>query len=497
MDARRDRGLIKDSNATLKKVYLSCSSVSSESSRISLLLYYSFTFLIVDLAQIQLLPVYSTLSSPVPLSLTALESPGPVPSSTVPALQELHLEQKGLFDTIDDLHSLHIGRIVDLPQIIVAGNQSSEKSSVLSALSHVPFPTSSAVCTRFPMELALRTDQETRIEVSIIPEDVKKKKLPTRSNKDETPQAIEEAKKEIGINENTREIYNHVLRIEIFAPNVPNLTLVDLPGLYTDESLRQSREGGRVAFQLAERYMSQKRSIILAVVSANTNVEMDGAIVLAKKNVDPSLSRVLGVVTQADRIENDHTATQLYLQLAKGEDKMLILKLGWHVLRNLSEEEARLGCSDDDRDRKESEFLSNSAWREYSAEHKGIDNFRKKLNRLLLEHISLSIPGVISDIEEAIANRTAALEQLGPSPVDVLDTRDYLHDVTSFERTPEQAVQGSYLNRDFFQIPTQQTDHPDSGSLDVRKLRALVRELNRAFTAVMHTKRTQILYSMG
>jgi hypothetical protein len=245
--------------------------------------------------------------------MTALESPGPVPSPTVPALQELHLEQKGLFDTIDDLHSLNIGRIVDLPQIIVVGNQSSGKSSVLSALSRVPFPTSSAVCTRFPMELALRTDQETRIEVSIIPEDGKKKKLPTRYNKDEIPQAIEEAKREIGINKNTREIYNHVLRIEIFALDVPNLTLVDLPGLYTGESLRQSREGGRVAFQLAKRYMSQKGSIILAIVSANTNVEMDGAIVLAKRHVDPSLSRVLGVVTQADRIENDHTATQLYL----------------------------------------------------------------------------------------------------------------------------------------------------------------------------------------
>lgn len=64
--------------------------------------------------------------------------------------------QLDLLNCIDQLRSEGINRYDSLPQIIVCGDQSAGKSSVLEAISGVSFPVQSNTCTRFPTELILR-----------------------------------------------------------------------------------------------------------------------------------------------------------------------------------------------------------------------------------------------------------------------------------------------------------------------------------------------------
>ena len=78
-------------------------------------------------------------------------------------------DQLDLLDSIDCLRSQGISHYVSLPQIIVCGDQSSGKSSVLEAISGVPFPTKSNLCTRFPIELVLRKTSHIGVSVSIVP----------------------------------------------------------------------------------------------------------------------------------------------------------------------------------------------------------------------------------------------------------------------------------------------------------------------------------------
>ena len=78
-------------------------------------------------------------------------------------------DQRDLLDIIDKLRSIGFGRFVDLPEIIVCGDQSAGKSSVLNVVSGMTFPTKDNLCTLFATELILRRDGVAGVKVSTIP----------------------------------------------------------------------------------------------------------------------------------------------------------------------------------------------------------------------------------------------------------------------------------------------------------------------------------------
>ena len=77
-------------------------------------------------------------------------------------------EQIKLLDVIDALRAEGLGEYTALPQLIVCGDQSSGKSSVLEAISGVPFPRKETLCTRFATEVILRRADNEFITVSLV-----------------------------------------------------------------------------------------------------------------------------------------------------------------------------------------------------------------------------------------------------------------------------------------------------------------------------------------
>jgi hypothetical protein len=77
-----------------------------------------------------------------------------------------------LLEKIDKLFACNIGNYIDLPQLVVVGDQSSGKSSVLEGLTRLAFPRDSGLCTRFATQIIFRrsTSNERRITASIIPD---------------------------------------------------------------------------------------------------------------------------------------------------------------------------------------------------------------------------------------------------------------------------------------------------------------------------------------
>lgn len=79
------------------------------------------------------------------------------------------LASPDLLEKIDKLFACNVGEYVDLPQLVVVGDQSSGKSSVLEALTNLPFPRESGLCTRFATQIVFRRAPEAHMSVSVIP----------------------------------------------------------------------------------------------------------------------------------------------------------------------------------------------------------------------------------------------------------------------------------------------------------------------------------------
>jgi hypothetical protein len=62
-----------------------------------------------------------------------------------------------------------LSNVSDLPQLVVCGDKSSGKSSVLEAVSGIPFPRKDKLCTRFATEVILQRFQDESATISIAP----------------------------------------------------------------------------------------------------------------------------------------------------------------------------------------------------------------------------------------------------------------------------------------------------------------------------------------
>lgn len=403
------------------------------------------------------------------------------------ALRQLQTEQGPLLDKIDDLRTIGVGGLVGLPQLIVCGNQSSGKSSVLEAVSRVRFPMKSSVCTRFPTEVILRRHPAPRFKVSIEPGSSRTSKGDRQTIEAFAPaevtdgsqleSLIEKAKECMGITGD--KFSDDILKVEISGPDKPELTLVDLPGLYTSHSSSQDEQGIGIVHDITKRYMENKRSIILAVVSAKNDYHNQTVLNMAEE-FDGSRERTIGIITQPDRVEAHSDEEASWLQILKNEK--VPLKLGWHALRNRSFENRKV--SDDERDRKEKEFFAKGNWGSIPAENMGIENFRRRLSTILLKHIQRNLPGLIADINKNILDRQSRLTRLGPSRGTLQQQKGFLLNISSnFERITAEALNGMYKD-DFFGGLDNETRRLGP---DLRRLRAIIRELNEHFADAMET----------
>lgn len=78
------------------------------------------------------------------------------------------LADPALLDKIDKLFSCDVGKHIDLPQLVVVGDQSSGKSSVLEGLTRLPFPRDSGLCTRYVTHIIFRRAPQKTIKYRIV-----------------------------------------------------------------------------------------------------------------------------------------------------------------------------------------------------------------------------------------------------------------------------------------------------------------------------------------
>ncbi|KAM0480455.1 hypothetical protein ACHAPX_004286 [Trichoderma viride] len=395
-------------------------------------------------------------------------------------------EQLELLNTIDSLRSQGISHYISLPQIIVCGDQSSGKSSVLEAISGVSFPVKSGLCTRFPTELILRTALNTSVKVSIIPhQPLGKNEKDSLSNfhekldsLQELPDLIENAKAVMGIKTLGKAFSNDLLRIEISGPDRPHLTIVDLPGLIHSETKNQSASDVALITSIVKSYMAKRRSIILAVISAKNDYANQIVLKLAR-DTDPGGMRTLGVITKPDTLVPGSSSEKTYISLAQNMD--VEFRLGWHVLRNRDTDAD--SWTQAQRDANEKAFFSQGAWSSLSSSNMGIVALRSRLSKVLLHQIASELPSLVEEISSEIDDCKAQLEKFGQPRISPQEQRVYLIQISSsFQSLMQAASDGTYTN------PFFSASNDDDESSYCRRIRAVIQNLNREFADEMESQ---------
>lgn len=378
-----------------------------------------------------------------------------------------------LLDVIDHLRALGIDRHVPLPQLVVCGDQSSGKSSVLEAVSGVRFPTKDTVCTRFATELVLRHSVSESVHIKIRPshdrsDDEKAKLLafaPPSVDRHQFPLLVEAAKKAIGLDDHTTGFSKDVLHVEVSGPQQPHLTLVDLPGLFHSGNKQQSAHEAKLVKSLVQQYMKNERSIILAVVSAKTDYANQIVTELARK-FDPKGFRTMGIVTSPDTLIPGSDSEASFLSLVKNED--VSFRLGWHVLRN--RDFNMKNYSTEERDQEEQVFFSRGVWTSLPADSLGVDTLRPRLSNALREQIISVLPNLIEDVERGIKGCNSRLKKLGDTRGTLEEQRQYLVRTSQrFSMLVKASVDGVY-DDDYFGDPMT----PEGES---KRVRAVVQHL--------------------
>ena len=400
-------------------------------------------------------------------------------------------EQRRVLDTVAQVRKCGLEGILSLPQLVVCGDQSAGKSSVLEALTEIPFPRNDNLCTRFATEIILRRGNANSLKIKLIPDPKRPSDEQTKikafeesiTNFDELPKIMNVAMAVMDIEGSSasrskaRAFAKDVLSIEIEGPSRPQLTLVDIPGLIQTDTKGVTKADVDLVGEITDQYITQPRTICLAVVSG-ANDYANQKILTKVREVDPEGDRTLGIITKPDKLDSGSGSEAAFIGLAQNED--IHFKLGWHVLKNRKFEER--GFSLMERNVAEDNYFRSSNFKCLPTDCVGIDTLRVRLSKLLFEHVRQELPKLRSDLEEALTATSSQLSIMGDRRTTSADCRTYLTQLSlTYRDSCKAAVDGHYEGEYFI------TDsNPDlTFSLDspstIRRMRAVIQSLNAGF----------------
>ncbi|KAI9831563.1 MAG: hypothetical protein M1819_004794 [Sarea resinae] len=408
-----------------------------------------------------------------------------------------------LLQAIHELSSSGVSHEIDLPQLVIVGDQSSGKSSLLQSLTDIPFPVAESLCTRFATRIISRRSpsQEEITKISIQengaggmfdfrrPDGYKERYKnfnPVCSNitgedfrrfveeaaelmgvpkLGASPQAPPSAKKN-SIFPRTRNFSRDVLVIEISGPDRSPFQIVDVPGLFHTALGMVETTDIAVVTDMVSHFMKMERSIIVCV--ANGVSELANQIVFQQVlsvGHDPKGARTVRVITKCDASQH----VDQIIRLAQNETKPL--SHGWFVVRNRTPAEVRDGIGSDERHKREQAFFSEQPWIQLPENRRGSRALKLYLANLLCKRIEEVFPTLAKEIKERKESTEHQLAKLGQSRKNPRQRRTFLTSLSQqIHAISREVIDGRY---------DQVFDKKDL------KLRMLVRQANDEFSDEM------------
>lgn len=153
-----------------------------------------------------------------------------------------------------------------MPQICVMGDQSSGKSSVLEALSGIPFPRGTGLVTRCPIRMVMKRARSGESWSALVSTSTSTNPVSARDVQDLNA-IIDRLMQELCAGPNSFSTEGVI--VELISPDACDLTVVDLPGIIRTITAGQSKSAIEQVNRMIKSYLQDKRTIILAVIPAN------------------------------------------------------------------------------------------------------------------------------------------------------------------------------------------------------------------------------------
>ncbi|KAL8849843.1 MAG: hypothetical protein Q9221_005181 [Calogaya cf. arnoldii] len=301
-------------------------------------------------------------------------------------LELLGQGMKALVTVIQDLRDLGVEELVlPLPKIVVLGDQSTGKSSLIEGISGIKVPRSSGTCTRCPLEVNLspsepgspwkatiylqkryiyegiqlpspfskstsaRSERATKDRplgpwvLQTLPENSlffktnKKAEIPgalhlaqlaTLNPGSDPARYLPGAMNHTG-NHTQVKFSPNVIRLDISSPDVPNLSFYDLPGVINQAEVAEEEHLVTLVRNLVRSYIKDDSCINLLAMPMTD----DAANSTASKLVQEANAhdRTIGVLTKPDRVQNGESMDQWHSILIGAKFRV---GHGYYVVKN-------------------------------------------------------------------------------------------------------------------------------------------------------------------
>ncbi|KAK0211639.1 P-loop containing nucleoside triphosphate hydrolase protein [Armillaria fumosa] len=351
--------------------------------------------------------------------------------------------RKDMLAIVNQLHSIGAQTYIELPRIVVIGNQSAGKSSVVEAISGITVPRDAGTCTRCPMECRLASSEDPwccQISIRYEFEPNRGKRLKDVTERKFGDLIMKKSQVEPMLRRaqwavlNPKLSYEHILGmsmhemehnpsngtlrfsrnvvcVDLKGPGLTDLSFIDLPGIIQNAET----ETVKLVEDMVVSHIAGN-CLILVALPMTDDVENQKALKLANL-ADPQGRRTIGVLTKPDMLPEGSVKNRaLWLDVVEG--RRFPLKHGYYCTRHPDDADRSQGMTSEEARKAEVEFFARTEpWNISIKPHYfGVKNLTAALSSLLIQVIQEALPKIQLEATRQLETCRDELERL-PEPI--------------------------------------------------------------------------------